>query len=370
MHVLFIISSLACGGAERVMSIMANYWVARGWKVTIITLDIRKKDFYSLHANVDRVSLDLVKTSPNFLHAIIKNYQSIKILRYNIRKIMPSVIISFVDLANILTILSTIGLKIPVIVSERTDPRFHKIGKAWDILRRFFYPLAHAVVAQTAQVQEWLQNFVPKEKVLEIPNPIILIPSDSFHKKIFVRSTYKVIAVGRLESEKCFDILLYAFELCAGQFPQWSLVILGEGRERKSLELLAKELGIDDRLDFYGQVEEPMDMLPHADLFVLSSKYEGFPNTLLEAMACGLPVISTDCPSGPRSIIRHGIDGLLVPQENVKGLAEAMALLMANENLRNRLASRSREVLTRFGIKNVMGMWELLICKCISTCGK
>jgi len=164
--------------------------------------------------------------------------------------------------------------------------------------------------------------------------------------------------MGRLVPQKGFDLLLEAFSRIADRYPEWSVKVLGKGPLQGQLEAQAESLGLKSRVTFAGVVSDPFPILRAADLFVFSSRFEGFGNALAEAMACGLPVISFDCPSGPADIIRDGMDGILVLAENVAGLAGAMDRLMGNAAERERLARRAPEVLARFSLESVLALWE------------
>ena len=360
MNILLVISSLNGGGAERVMSLMANYWADAGHRVTLVTLGGTGDDFYQLSSSVSRIGLDLLRESGHVLVALRNNLRRITTLRRTIKEVRPDVVISFMDIANILTILASIGSPATIIISERTDPRFSQIRRIWSWLRDFSYRYADVLVVQTFTVHNWAKSRFKNCRIEVIPNPVIvpfgireLSPSRPLEKV--------VIAVGRLVRLKGFDILIEAFSQCVENRLEWRLVILGEGPEREALEKLVHERNFVDRVELPGRVQDVFPILSKAALFVLSSRYEGFPNALIEAMACGLPVIATDCPSGPAEIITNGVDGVLVPIEDVHAMAEAMGRLMDSNELRAHLASAAVNIRKRLSIHEVMRKWDALL---------
>ncbi|HEY6972058.1 MAG TPA: glycosyltransferase, partial [Candidatus Angelobacter sp.] len=160
---------------------------------------------------------------------------------------------------------------------------------------------------------------------------------------------------------------LPAFARIAGRHPDWSLTIIGQGPLRSKLEEQSKSLNLADRVRFAGEVTDPFSLLCAADLFVFSSRFEGFGMALAEAMACGLPAVSFDCPSGPAEIIRHEVDGILVPSENVNALAAALDRLMSDPEERKRLAARAPEAETRFNPEKILAQWQELLNQLLSS---
>jgi GalNAc-alpha-(1->4)-GalNAc-alpha-(1->3)-diNAcBac-PP-undecaprenol alpha-1,4-N-acetyl-D-galactosaminyltransferase len=360
MRCTLVIYSLSSGGAERVISTMANYWATNGWKVTLMTFDDDTAvPFYPLDSQVLHQPLGIAGYSANPIVAVWNNLRSARILGTAIKNSNPHVVISFLDRTNIITLLATRSLNIPVLVPERNDPATLAPDKIWNMLRQWTYPLADRIVVQTHRAAEFfpakLQN-----RIFVMPNPVILPPVTRSGAAQLPGDRH-LIAVGRLVYQKGFDLLLQAFAQLKERYPEWTLTILGEGELRAQLESLCNELGLGDRVHLLGRVKNPHEYLTQADIFVMSSRFEGFPNALCEAMVCGLPVISTDCPNGPREIIRDGIDGILVPTEDIPALAAAMERLMSNERERQQLAAVAPELATRFSLEKVMLMWESLI---------
>ncbi len=356
MRLTLVISTLHAGGAERVMATLANAWVRRGDGITLITLGPADDDFYPLDSRVRRIGLNLLKSTRGIADRFRTSCRRISALRQSVRTTEADAVISFVERTNLLTVLATRGLRLPVIVSERIDPRREPSPPGLRLLRRVLYPRADAIVVQTLSVHAWARRVAPRGRVAVIPNPVA--PPAKFWSPA---KRPKIVAVGRLHRQKGFDLLIEAFARIASRHPQWSLEIFGEGPERAPLELLIQNLRLTDRVTLRGVVSDINPHLVEAGLFVMPSRYEGFPNALVEAMACGCPVLSTDCPSGPAEIIRADHDGRLVPPENVSALADGMSRLMTSEADRRCLGANASTVLERFGIDRVLELWDGLI---------
>ncbi|MEK6257020.1 MAG: glycosyltransferase family 4 protein [Planctomycetota bacterium] len=353
MRLALIISTLKAGGAERVMATLANAWVKRGDCVTLITLGSVDDDFYPLDSRVHRIGLNLVKNTYGVFDRFHTFCRRASALRHSVGATDPSVVISFVNRTNLLTQVATWGLPLPVIVSERNDPREESSPLSMRLLRRVLYPQADAVVVQTNSVLAWAKKVAPKGRSVVIPNPV------GHPKKIWAPTgQQKIVAIGRLNRQKGFDVLIEAFAKIAPLHPHWTLDIYGEGPERLSLELMIQNLRLTDRVMLRGIISDISSPLVEAGLFVMPSRYEGFPNALLEAMACGCPVISTDCPSGPAEIIRMNYDGWLVPPDDVNALANSMSFLVNSAADRQRLGANASTVLDRFGIDRILELWD------------
>ncbi len=368
MHLALVISALESGGAQRVISVLADHWAGRGRRVTLITLAPPETDAYRLSPQVGRVGLGLMGEPAHPLEAALLNHRRWRRLRRAVRTAAPDVVIGFVAETNVLALAACLGLGFPVIVSERVDPRHYPIGPLRAFLRRRLYPRARAVVVQTEAVARWMRGAIPRARVRVIPNPA-LPPADGVSPTAdapavpagAARESRRVVALGRLTRQKGFDVLLKAFALCAPRHHDWSLLIIGEGEERRNLENLVGALGLDGRARLAGHIDRPGGLLRSASVFALPSRFEGFPNSLLEAMACGLPAVAVDCPSGPAEIIRHERNGLLVPPEDPEALAAALDRLMSSPEERSRLGSEAAAVVDRFRLERVAGMWEAVI---------
>lgn len=359
-RILFLVSSMQGGGAERVAALLCNHWAAQGHHVMLMpTFSGRGECLYPLD---ERVRLEyLADRVVSRSRSMFNNLYRFIALRRVIAEIRPDVIVSFLPHVNVAAVLSAWRLRVPVVVSERTYPPAIQLGGS----------RATGVVLQTQQALKWLEQCCPRARGQVIPNPVVYpLP---FGKPVLepasvVASTRRVVlAVGRLAEEKGFEQLLTAFGVLAPQYPEWELVILGEGLEREALEQQRERLGLNDRVHLPGRVGNLSDWYARADLYVMSSRFEGFPNTLVEAMAMGCPVIATDCESGPREIIRDGQNGLLVPVEDDNALAQALLNLMGNAQLRLLLSSAALAVRERFSKQVIIRKWQTLIEEVLST---
>ena len=322
MKIAIVIHSMEGGGAERVTATLANAWVGRGHDVTIITFAPRTLDLYPLDSSIGRASLDMARGSPTVLSAIARNLGRMLKLRREIGRAQPDVILAMMAISGVATGLATCGMGIPVVAAERSYPPRMPLGRAWELLRRWTYPRLAAVVSQTSECANWVVENCPGSGSRVIANPVpwplthgqpLLLPAS-----VVREGRLLLLAAGRLGSEKGFDRLITAFA----------------------------------RLEY-----------ERAALFVLSSEFEGFPNVLVEAMACGCPVVSFDCDAGPRDIVRPGVDGLLVPpKDGAPALADALASLMSDEPLRRAMGERARAVRERFSMDSILRQWDELFC--------
>jgi GalNAc-alpha-(1->4)-GalNAc-alpha-(1->3)-diNAcBac-PP-undecaprenol alpha-1,4-N-acetyl-D-galactosaminyltransferase len=357
MKLTLISSSLRAGGAERVMSIVANYWAARGWKITLLTFDDGDEPpFYDLDRHIKHHSLGIGEKTIESLFALPGNFGRIRTLKKAIVASNPHVVISFVNRTNILTMLACRGLKIPTIVSEHVYPAFGELTKFEEMLQRRYYRRASMVTLQTHNAL----SFFPTGEgynTYVLPNPISIPESPAIESRLYTDDRH-LLAVGQLIPQKGFDLLIRAFSQICERHPEWTLTILGEGDMRPELEELQFQLGLEERVYMPGSVKNSDAYIRKADLFALSSRFEGFPVALCEAMACGVPVIATDCLSGPREIIHNGVDGMLVVSENVDALAAGLDLLMSDPVKRQYFSHYAPKILERFGLEQVMAMWS------------
>lgn len=361
LKLLLVVPSLGAGGAERICVLLAQGLQRLEHQVSVVTIFGSGSDFFALPDGVPRIALDLGSDTSGIVAKLSHNRRRVAAVRRQLREQRPDAVISFLSTANVLALLAAVGLRVPVIVTEHADPRRQPLPRAWRILRRACYPCAAALVSVSRGVDEGFCWLAPQRRAI-IANPICWHDIQAAEGDASAISGPRtVIGMGRLEGEKGFDLLLAAFARLPQELADWRLTILGEGSQRSQLEALASNLGLGGRVQFPGALRDPFPILKCAGLFVLPSRYEGFGNALVEAMACGLPAVAADCHSGPREIIHPGIDGLLVPPEDVPALAAAMAGLMVDAERRAQLGGAARQAARRFDLETIMEQWQSLL---------
>jgi GalNAc-alpha-(1->4)-GalNAc-alpha-(1->3)-diNAcBac-PP-undecaprenol alpha-1,4-N-acetyl-D-galactosaminyltransferase len=350
---------------------MMNFWARKGWEIVLMTSDDgSQRPFYDLHPSVRCIATDDGREFAGLARALVRNIGRVLTLRKHVRRSAPDCVIAVGDIVGIRVILATWGLRIPVLVAEHSDPAqlsSMKNGQIWNALRFSLYPLANKVVVLNQACKDYFPEYIQK-KTIVIPNAVpevSMMPHEN-SEALGLSAHHAIVTLGRLVVEKRFDLLLKAFSQITSRIDN-NLVIVGDGPLRKDLELLVESLGLSQRVFFTGTVRNPWSFLKDAEFFVMSSEVEGFPMVLLEALACGIPVISFDCRTGPREIIRDGIDGILVPPLDVDALAREMERLATDGDCRSRMAERAVEVGERFSVDVVMADWEVLLQECCLT---
>jgi len=327
----------------------------------LFTFDQPRETDYPTDPGVDRTDLHLMRESQSFWQALINNSRRIHRLRNAIRDAQPDVVLSLSTTVNVTALLACRRLCTPVIVSEHIDPWRQQLPSAWRFLRKRTYPRAAAITVETGAVEHFFQQMAPRVPIHVVANPVKSPVQRTLDVPKHPGARRQIVALGRLVPQKGFDLLIESFRRLADQHPNWDVRIIGDGPSREQLQQQIADCKLKDRVELYGWSTNPGPLLAQGDLFVFSSRYEGFGIALMDAMACGLPVISFNCPHGPAEIVRHNVDGLLVAPEDIGALVDAMDRLMSSPQERKRLASRAPEVLTRFSEERYFEKWRTIL---------
>jgi len=360
MRLTFVIHSLGTGGAERVLANLVAGFNGLEHNVAVVTFADDVPDYYTLPAGVKRIHTNLAGEANSLWGKLIWTFRRFWRLRKVIKSTQPDVVISFMDVTNVTVLIALTGTSIPVIVTEHADPITHPIrSRFWGRLRRWLYPRARALVAPSTGITEAFE-WMPVTKCEVIPNPLPPESEQSAQSYVFSKDfRYHLVSMGRFIPLKGFDLLLDAFAMIAERFPAWDLTIFGDGELRPDLEVQRDALGLSGRVQLPGIVPA-QTALSGADVFVLSSRSEGFGNVLIEAMTQGVPPVSFNCRTGPADIITHEEDGLLVPPEDVSALAASMARLMTDETLRHQLSQKAMLARSCYALTTILDEWMTL----------
>lgn len=349
MKISFVTANLGPGGAERVMSLLANQFTEKGYEVEFIFLK-KNIQFYPLKQQV------LIKIAEEECgsNSLIKKMIW---LREYIKQNKPDVIFAFRIAIYSVTLFSLLGVKVPVIASERNDPRFYSI--AWKAIQAVLLPLANHFVVQTQKIKDYFPKFIQRKTDI-IFNPV----TEIVFSLPVVPKEKRIISVGRLHSQKNQVMMIEAFSRVCEQFPEWKLVIYGEGPERVALEYRIKDLELKKQILLPGRSENIIEELNKSEIFAFSSEYEGMSNAVVEAFCVGLPIISTKV-SGTEDIIIDGENGFLLERNDVIGMERAMRCLMSDENLRKKMGDVNKTKSIIFNMDNIFIQWEKVMKKVI-----
>lgn len=351
--VALYISSLRKGGAERVMANLAEHLSGQGYRVVLVTTH-KAEEEYPIKGKVCRLISEPEEEElkrgriGNFLTRFQK-------LRNIWKRENPDVILSFIGKNNMMAILTSTGLKIPVAVSVRGEPREEYYNPGLRLLAKSLFGMASGIILQTKQSFFFFPRFIRKKAVI-LKNPV---NPDFFRERFEGERDKTIVAVGRIDKNKNHKLLIGAFARIANEFPDYHLIIYGEGEKREELRRLTKDLNLEDRIHLPGNVDQVAAKIYKTRVFVLSSDTEGMPNTLVEAMILGLTVISTDCPcGGPAELIRHKVNGLLTPVGDEKALTENLRFVLENLHEADEMGKRAAITGEIYRPERVCQEWE------------
>lgn len=342
--ILIINNGLAGGGIERASVSLANYFADQGYAITILTL-YQSDHFFSLHAAITLIEPDFSRNNLSKYAYVLK---MILFARKHIKEIKPDTILAFSEWTNPYIVLANIGLSFPLYLTDRMNP-LAKLPPSSELLKKYLYKKAEGIIAQSAYAKEILQKKTKATNIAVINNPVNVID------KIACETKKRIVTVGRLSPEKGHRFLIEAFAMLNSS--DWELSIVGDGSERANLEKLAVNLCVADRIIFYGHLKDFRLQLSEAQIFVLPSLKEGFPNALLEAMSVPLACITTDFFQGKNEIIDNGVNGLIVKPGNIKDLASAIETLITNKTLRQQLSKNAFNVRNDFDFEIIANQY-------------
>ena len=347
MKVMLYISTISNGGAARVMSNLANDLSQKGHDCILVTT-FRKKEEYQLNSMVKRVSLYEHKPQGLWL---MTNIGIIKKLRDNLKKEKPDILLSFLAEPNFRASIATIGMDVKTIVSVRNDPEREYHGVFRTLLANLLFRRVNGIVFQTKDARNWFPMNIRKKGTV-IYNSV----KDIFYEVDLPSEKDGIVATGRLAKQKNHILLIEAYSIIYKEISD-DLYIYGAG-DSSSLKKFAEKKGVGDRVHFLGQTMDVINAIKGAKLYVMSSDYEGMPNALMEAMAMGLPCISTDCPcGGPKSLFLNRMYKYLVPVGDSKALASKMLELITNDESRNRHALDCKSAAQLFRPEIINKQW-------------
>lgn len=339
MKICLAISTLSSGGAERNASLLANF-LSKENSVSILTFQKNKNCFYNLSKKVKILNLNLLNNNQNFLFKIYNFLKRIYLINLNLRKYKPDVLISFLETMNITVLISSLfirSIKIKII-SDRNNPEESERPILNLILKKIFYRFCNYLVLQTKGITK-MYKFLNKSKIRIIQNTI---SEDVKHKNTRkLNKNLKFISVGRLEKQKGYDVLIKALYLLRKKKINFKCDIFGVGSEQKIIKKMIDQYALNNHVFLKGVAKNILQLYHKYDLYILSSRFEGFPNSLLEAMTARVVSVSSNCNFGPTEIISNNRTGIIFKNNNPKDLYEKVYKIISNKkkyfSIRNNL---------------------------------
>ena len=355
--IVFVIETLFGGGAERVTAALANgFCKDANNQIHIVTYNRDETKEYPVDACIIRHEIGNV-TGRNKIQRI---YKRIARIRKIIKEIDPCCVISLGSPIIVYPlVVAMIGLGYPLVLSERNDPKSFPVSKFRRFFRLLCYVYSDGLVFQTCEAKSFFPKFIQNKGVV-ICNPITSkLPEPHQGKR-----EHRIVNFCRLTSQKNLDLLIDAFSDICKELSQYSLHIYGEGEERERLETKIRMMGLSDRVVIHGYSNNIYADINNASLFVSSSNYEGISNSMLEAIALGIPSICTDCPAGgAREIIENGLNGFLVPVGDREKMAELMKKVLTDELLAKSISDEGQKLRDKISVAEISKKWVDLINK-------
>lgn len=354
MNIVCYINKISLGGAERVMSVLANGLSKRGHKVTLV-IDYSMTDEYLLNPQINKIVLDGDYNKTKIKNPFVRTVSRIKKIREICKKENADILVSFIKEANERAILATRGLKTKNLISVRVDPKVGYQSLIEKIIACYLYRYADGCVFQTEEAKAFYSKTIQNKSAI-IYNPV----SSSFYQVTGRPGSRKqIVSCGRLARQKNYELLIRAFAEVHKKHIDYELHIYGTGQLQKELEKLIVDLGMDSKVILKGRCNNIPDAIKDASLFVLSSDYEGLPNALMEAMALGLPVISTDCSGGgARLLIRNGNNGYIVPCNDIEKLSKRINYCLENYDNSLICGQNAKIDAKKYSEENIVMEWE------------
>ncbi|EXJ23320.1 Alpha-1,4-N-acetylgalactosamine transferase PglH [Alkalibacterium sp. AK22] len=354
MKILFVAENLTYGGAPRRFVELANEMSNRGAQVSILLLS-----GYNRLKNVIDKDIEIIEKSSSittsnwFKRNVFQRLKKIKIIRNELNISDYDIVISFNDMTNIDVLLLKYVKKFNIIISERSDPYYNN----WYLkfLKKILFKKANGVVFQTEGARDFFDSKVKKNSTI-IPNPI---SSKNQFNRYDVQTKKIIVNVARFWLyQKRQDILLKAFKEFNKKYPSYKLVLFGDGPDENKIKKIIIELGLENHVILAGVSDNLIEEIKIAEIFVLTSDFEGMPNALIEAMAVGLPVVSTDCsPGGSRYLINNNLNGLLVDRGNHIEVCNAMLKIADNPDFAQHIGNNARKILDTLNEEKINNTW-------------